>query len=438
MTEVPPTYPPHLDTPTPERAELARATRELREAAGLSINRLTELANYTKSERVGAIEKPDKPVPSRTLIAAVDIALEAGSRLIELWRRAYDAEMKRRQLLKNATAVGVAAITLPSDALDEELEIIERIAREQPDYVNPRLVDELERQAATSIVDYEVKHSAFLAPELRRWNHCASRFLVGKQYPTETKRLQAVGCQLSGVLSQVSSDLGQHNRARLYALESFMRADKLKDPNLRAWSRGMQSRAAYGAGDFAGAVDLARLPGKQTGDQAARLAFDEAKALAKMGDRKGVANAVERGMSSTGTTERTAVSRSDVTVGSFDLAHSSGYACDAFAIIGDANSAQKYAEYPLLASDRWEEDDPGGAYTRMDLSTALVESDPSQAGELVIIAMDYTARHPLATMVPAIKDFLTAAQSPRVRNVPAIRNAVDAAQAVFAVDYRQR
>jgi hypothetical protein len=299
---------------------------------------------------VGAIEKPDKPLPSRTLIAAVDVALEAGSQLIGLWRRAYDAEMKRRELLKNATTVGVAAILLPSDALDEELEIVERITREQPDYISPQLVDELERQAATSIVDYEVRHSAVLAPELKRWNHCASRFLVGKQHPSELKRLQAVGCEFSGVLSQVSRDLGQHDKARLYALESFARADKLKDPNLRAWSCGMLSRAAYGAGDFAGAVDLARLPGKQTGDQTARLALDEAVALAKMGDRKGVANAVERGMSSTDTIERTAVSRSDVNVGSPDLAHSSVWACHAHAAVGDLSSAQKYAEYPLSAS----------------------------------------------------------------------------------------
>jgi hypothetical protein len=377
---------------------------------------------------VGAIEKPDKPLPSRTLIAAVDIALEAGSRLIGLWRRAYDVEMKRRQLLRNATAVGAAAMMLPSDALDEELEIIERITREQPDYVGPRLVGELERQTATSIVDYEVKHSAILAPELNRWNHCASRFLMGKQHPSERKRLQAVGCQLSGVLSQISSDLGQHTRARIYALESFTRADKLKDPNLRAWSCGMLSRAAYGAGDFAGAVDLARLPGKQTGDQTARLAFDEAVALAKMGDRKGVVNAVERGMSSTDTTERTAVSRSDVNVGSPDLAHSSRWACRAYAAVGDANSAQKYAESPLLVSDQWKEDDAGGAFIRTDLAPVLVESDPVQAGELVIVAMDYTARHPLASIVPAIKEFLTAAQAPRARNVPAIRNAVDAAQ----------
>jgi hypothetical protein len=375
-----------------------------------------------------AAENMTETVPSVTLIAALDIEFNVQGHLVDLRNRAYDAHMRRRELLKNATTVSAAAIMLPSDALDEELEIIERIAREQPDYVGSRLVDELERQTAASIVDYEVKHSAVLAPDLKRWNHCASRFLVGKQYPSELKRLQAVGCQFSGVLSQISSDLGQHNRARLYALESLMRADKLKDPNLRAWSCGMLSRAAYGAGDFAGAVDLARLPGKQTGDQTARLGFYEAMALAKMGDRKSVVNAVERGMSSAGTTERTIVSRSEVTIGSFDLAHSSSWACCAYVIVGDANSAQKCAEYPLLASEQWEEDDPGRAFIRIELATALAESDPSQAGELAIVVMDYTAKHPLATIAPRITDFLAAAQSPKVRNVPAVRNAVDAAQ----------
>jgi hypothetical protein len=431
MPEVSPTYPPHLDAPTPERVELAHAVRELREAAGLSINRLTELAQYTKSERVGAIEKPDKPVPSRTLIAAVDIALRADRRLIDLWRRAYHAEVRRRELLKKVTTAGAAAIVLPPSALDEELEILERIIQEQVDYVNPGVVDELERLAAAALVVYETTHSAVLAPNLRQWNHRISKLLLGKQYPSELKRLQAVGCQLSGFLSQVSSDLGQHDEARLYGLESFTRAERQGNFDLCAWSRGMQSIAAYGAGDFAGAVDLARLPGQQAGDQTARLAFDEAKALAKMGDRKGVSNAVERGMAYSGTTERTIVNRSAVTIGSYPLAASSYHACCAYVIVGDADNAQKYAEYPLSASEQWEEDDPGRAFIRIELATALAESDPSQAGEFAMAALDYTAKHPVATIAPRIADFLTAARSPKVRNVPAIRNAVDATQTVL-------
>jgi hypothetical protein len=137
-------------------------------------------------------------------------------------------------------------------------------------------------------------------------------------------------------------------------------------------------------------------------------------------------------MAYSGTMASTVVSdRSDVTISSLDLAHSGRWACYAYVVVDDANSAQKHAEYPLLVCGQTE-GDPGQAFIRIQLATALAESDPSQAGELAIVAMDYTAKHPLATIAPRIKNFLIAARSPKVRNVPAIRSAVDAARSLLS------
>jgi transcriptional regulator with XRE-family HTH domain len=208
-----------LDAPTPERVKVAEETKRLREARGLSLRQLTHLANYASPHKVGEIENPDKPVPSLGLIAAVDNALNADGRLIELRKRAYDAHMKRRDALKKLTA-GTAAVALPTDVLDTTQEILERIILEQVDYVGSGVVDELERLAARSIADYDVKHSAVMALDVTRWNHRISKLLLGKQYPSELKRLQAVGCQFSGVLSKISGDLGERDLARVYALAS--------------------------------------------------------------------------------------------------------------------------------------------------------------------------------------------------------------------------
>jgi tetratricopeptide (TPR) repeat protein len=424
MPEVPNNYPSSLDGPTPERAELARVARELREAAGLSIRRLAWSAKYNSPDYVGAIENPDKAVPSLGLIAAVDNALKADGRLIKLRKRAYDADMKRRDALKKLAA-GTAAVALPADVLDTSEEILERIIREQVDYVDSGVADELERQAARSIAEYTLKDSAVLVPDAGRWGSYVDRLLQGEQYPSVLPKLQAVGCQYSGIRSAISTDLGDHNRARVFALESYTRANRLRDPDLRAWSRAAQACAARHAGRLGEAIELTeQASSEHSGPHVARLAFNQALTYAKLDDIKGVDNAVACGMSAQ--IDGTRPTHSDMALGPVDTAHAVYCAFSAYARLGETGKAEDYADQALVLFDQ--QVLPGRSFIRLELATALAESDPLRAAQLAQSAMAIVVKEPIASIRPHITDFLVAAQSPKVRNVPAMRDAVDATQ----------
>jgi transcriptional regulator with XRE-family HTH domain len=79
--------------------ELAREIKRLRQERRLSQNKLAELTVNTGTH-VRNTEHPDKGVPSREVITAIDIALEAGGWLIKLRDHAYDALVRRRDALK--------------------------------------------------------------------------------------------------------------------------------------------------------------------------------------------------------------------------------------------------------------------------------------------------------------------------------------------------
>jgi hypothetical protein len=373
---------------------------------------------------VGAIEKPDKPLPSGTLIAAVDIALNAEERLVQLWKRAYDAHMKRREALKNMVA-STAAIAIPPSpgAIDAWLEILERIVKEQVDYVDVRLVNELERLSTQVLFDYESLHSAVLAPFVNRLDYSISKLLLGNQTPSELERLRAAASRFSGALAEISSDLGEHDSARLYALESFTRAKRAKNHDLAAWSCGVQSQAAYAAGNYRDAVELARQPGKHSGPHVARLALNEAKALARMDDPQGANYAVERGIASS--TDTVSSPFTSLTLDAYDLTLSERWACNVYATIGDANKVQEYSARPLRKLD--DAVLAGGSILRIEIATGLIRSDPDQVNTLVTVAANQTMAHPVAAIRPEMVAFLAATRSPEVQT-PAIRDAIDAAQ----------
>jgi Helix-turn-helix domain len=406
---------------TPERAELAHEIKRLRDEHGLSKRQLADIVKYDPKV-IRDAENPDKRVPSEGAIAAIDITLDAQGHLVELRKRAYDAHMKRREALKN---IAVSSTTLAmSSGIEDLLEIIERIVRSQPDYVPSGLVDELERLANASIGDYEWKHSAVLAPGVTRVRRWVDSLLRGKQAAPEQERLRVVACKLSGVLSTVSGDLGDPDRARVYSLEAYIDAKKVGDPDLVAWSRARQARAAHDACDLTNAIELARQLDGKWRPHTARLAFNEALTLARMGDRRGVANAIARGMSSCVDTANGVYSA--VTLDPYDFRYAARWACSAYATLGDTAKTQEYAEQVLSIFDR--ENMASSSFIRLELAATVADSDPRHAGELVIAATDAITQHPVASITPKITDFLAAAQSPKIRNIPAFRSAVDAAQ----------
>ena len=85
--------------------------------------------------------------------------------------------------------------------------------------------------------------------------------------------------------------------ARAYCAEAFALAAAAEESDLQAWVRGTESLCAYYQKRYRDALELA-LDGQRHahgGPQAIRLAVNgEARALGRLGDRRGVDEAVER------------------------------------------------------------------------------------------------------------------------------------------------
>lgn len=85
------------------RPELAREAKRLRLERGLSLHRLSALTGYSRPH-VREVEHPDKRVPSATVVAAIDKALDAGGRLSWLRERAHAEQQRRREEERARTA----------------------------------------------------------------------------------------------------------------------------------------------------------------------------------------------------------------------------------------------------------------------------------------------------------------------------------------------
>ena len=147
------------------------------------------------------------------------------------------------------------------------------------------------------IADNERQPPAALVPHVRQLRGYVEQLLSGRQHPSQRGRLYAQGAHLSGLLGALALDLSVFPAARAYAAEAFELAEVVGEPDLQAWARALQSVVAYYAGDFRGALGFARDGVRRSprGPHGIRLAVTgEARALARLGDRGGVDEAVER------------------------------------------------------------------------------------------------------------------------------------------------
>ncbi|MFF0446943.1 hypothetical protein ACFYT4_11085 [Streptomyces sp. NPDC004609] len=126
-------------------------------------------------------------------------------------------------------------------------------------------------------------------PEIRTVRAEAFRLLEGRQHPGQTRHLYVIAGWLCGLAAHVSLDLGDRSSAATHARTVVQCAEIAGHSGLRSWARSFQSLAAYWAGDYGRAADLARAGreegrGSGSGTIKARLLSLEARALAVGGD----------------------------------------------------------------------------------------------------------------------------------------------------------
>ncbi|MFJ8232230.1 helix-turn-helix domain-containing protein [Streptomyces sp. NPDC094448] len=183
----------------------------------------------------------------------------------------------------------------PSDdvrSLAADTELSARLARHAAETnVNALVLEQFDADVERLARDFVSRPLPLLIPEIRTARGAVFRLLEGRQRPSQTRHLYVVAGWLSGLAAHVSLDLGDRSAAATHARTVVQCAEISEHSPLRAWARSFQSLAAYWAGDYRRAGDLAQSGhsegrGPGAGTIKARLLSLEARARAAEGDNR--------------------------------------------------------------------------------------------------------------------------------------------------------
>ncbi|GIJ51229.1 hypothetical protein Val02_81150 [Virgisporangium aliadipatigenens] len=185
-------------------------------------------------------------------------------------------------------------------------------------------------------------------------------------------------------------------------------------------------------GDFRRAVDLARDGQQYAADssQIIRLAANgEARALAKLGDRRGVDGAVGRAFEISDRLDAPAGVSPCISFGLYSTARTAANAATAFVALRRPDRVREYVAQVMpvfeASSSRWSQ-----SLVRMDMATAFVTADhpePERGAELVTEALMISADRPITSVLQRGREFLAATE--KWSGLPAVRQAADALRA---------
>ncbi|MFF8442684.1 helix-turn-helix domain-containing protein [Streptomyces californicus] len=183
----------------------------------------------------------------------------------------------------------------PSDdvrSLAADTELSARLARHAAETnVNALVLEQFDADVERLARDFVSRPLPLLIPEIRTARGAVFQLLEGRQHPSQTRHLYVVAGWLSGLAAHVSLDLGDRSAAATHARTVVQCAEISEHLPLRAWARSFQSLAAYWAGDYRRAGDLAQAGhsegrGPGAGTIKARLLSLEARARAAEGDNR--------------------------------------------------------------------------------------------------------------------------------------------------------
>jgi tetratricopeptide (TPR) repeat protein len=235
----------------------------------------------------------------------------------------------------------------PGEEIDEIGARVQRLAVSNVDEATLRHLDLILDEAARQ---YETSDGAAVYQMVRKQRRWVEELLLGSQRPVQRLELHVRAAKLTAVLGYLAFDLGHRVLGEAYLDEAFSLADAAGHGDLKAWVRGLQSFVAYYSGRYSDALADAEDGQRHAagGPQSIRLAAaGEARALGRLGDRKGVDTAVERALS-----VRSHIIETDP-VGRFlsfeplSTGRIYGNAATAYLSLGDSETARYFAELAL-------------------------------------------------------------------------------------------
>lgn len=240
--------------------------------------------------------------------------------------------------------------------------------------------------------------------------------------------------QTSGLLAYMATTRERFALARAYGMEAFHLAADAEDDELSAWIRGTQSFCEYYAGDYRKAVDFAR-DGQgyaRGGPQSVRLAVNgEARALAKLGDTRGVHEAVARSYALMDRLPEIPGVSACTSFGGYSRARSASNAVTAYVDLALPEEVARHAEVAMpefeLSQSQWSQ-----SLIRLDLANSMAatnDGDAEEASGLVDQALNICADKPITSVLQRSRAFVRSTAKWRgVRAVDDVHEAVAAAR----------
>ncbi|WP_143050078.1 XRE family transcriptional regulator [Asanoa ishikariensis] len=274
------------------------------------------------------------------------------------------------------------------------------------------------------------RESPFLVtPVARQLHDFVVGLLQGSQHPHQRLRLYVAATHLTGILAALALDLGARPSAEAYARESFEIAEASAIGDVQAWSRAVQSLVAYYNGNYHDALAYAQDGQRraQTPTHQVRLAVNgEARALARIGDERGVDEAVNRAFDLTSSMPPRAHISPSLSLEAYCPPRVAANAATAYLAIGRPGKVDGYLDTALAAFDAAGLQGPR-ALSRLDKAMAAIgrnPADPEEGAAQVLQALNLTEGHPYESVSQRTAEFLRSTQ--RWSDVPAIRSVADA------------
>ncbi|MER0448336.1 XRE family transcriptional regulator [Streptomyces sp. Edi4] len=281
--------------------DFGRIFELVRVRAGIYPSMIARRCDLTPS-RVGEVIAGRRQLLHMDVIERISDGLRIPGHLLGLARRSWETPPSltvtpREPAEVPASAVEYRVAALPgaeegARSLAADTEISARLARHVAETnVNALVLEQFDADVERLAREFVSRPLPLLIPEIRTARGAVFRLLEGRQHPRQTRHLYVIAGWLSGLAAHVSLDLGDRSGAATHARTVAQCAEISEHSSLRAWARSFQSLAAYWAGDYRRAGDLALAghsegPGPGAGTIKARLLSLEARARAAEGDHR--------------------------------------------------------------------------------------------------------------------------------------------------------
>lgn len=250
----------------------------------VSLRTLARRTSYSHSY-LGEIERNLKR-PTMQLARRCDEALDAGGALVALAARRMQAAVRDH----GSRARHDGGVTLPTEEFAMAAAESAGFIRKAGSGISPELIEQLSDEVRTLAIAFVRRPPYAVFKPIADLRREVLQILDGHVRPDRLTDLYLLAGQLTALLAHACADLGQPGLAEAHARTAWMCADMAGHDQLRAYVRWVQSNCAYWNNDYARAAQIAAAGDQYAsrGSSQVRLASQEARAWAAMGDSREV------------------------------------------------------------------------------------------------------------------------------------------------------